>query len=49
VYHIGDDANKPDWKVVKTFLLKEGKLRKDQVIQMAKTSIEIMSNISPKF
>lgn len=43
---IGEDASKPDWKLVKAFLLKEGMLKKEHVIQLCKTAIEIMSKNS---
>ena len=42
----GADANKPDWKLVKAFLLKEGALAKEHVVAICRTSIEIMSNTS---
>ena len=42
---IGPDAGKPDWKVLKNFLLKEGHLKKDLVVMLARQSIEIMSKL----
>ena len=40
---LGPDVGKPDWKVLKNFLLKEGHLKKELVIMLARQSIEIMS------
>ncbi len=42
-FQIGGDANRPDWKLVKEFLLKEGRFTKEHVVLMAKTCIDIMS------
>ena len=46
--NIGADANKPDWKLVKAFLLKEGALAKEHLVAVCRTSIEIMSKLSFK-
>lgn len=32
MYNVGADASKPDWKVVKQFLLREGVIKKDHVV-----------------
>jgi hypothetical protein len=40
---IGEDAGKPDWKLVKNFLLREGKMSKPQLVQLCKTSIALLS------
>ena len=43
---IGEDKNKPDWKCIKEFLLKEGPLRKDQVLKLLRDAIAVLSKIS---
>lgn len=37
-----DEKNKPDWKLLKDFLLKEGPIRKDQITKMLKDGIALM-------
>jgi len=45
LFFLGPDAGKPDWKVLKNFLLKEGHLKKELVVMLARQSMEIMSKI----
>lgn len=32
ISNIGSESHKPDWKLLKTFLLREGKIKKENVI-----------------
>ena len=40
---IGADKDKPDWKAVKDFLLKEGPMKKEQVVKLLRDGIAMMS------
>jgi hypothetical protein len=35
-FNIGADASKPDWKTIKNFLLREGKVGKDMTVKLIK-------------
>lgn len=40
---IGADKDKPDWKLLKDFLLKEGPIKKEQVVKILKDGINLLS------
>jgi plasmid stabilization system protein ParE len=39
----GEDKAKPDWRMLKDFLLREGPIRKDQVTRLLKEGIALLS------
>ena len=39
----GGDKDKPDWKCLKDFMLREGPLKKDQVVKILKDSTSLFS------
>jgi hypothetical protein len=43
---VGADKAKPDWKVVRDYLLKEGSISKEHLFQLTKSSIDVMSKHS---
>lgn len=42
---VGEDKGKPDWKLIKEFLLKEGPVKKEQVVRLLKEGITLMSKL----
>jgi serine/threonine-protein phosphatase 2B catalytic subunit len=44
-----DEKSKPDWKLLKDFLLKEGPMRKDQVSKLLRDGIALMGKLSEAF
>jgi serine/threonine-protein phosphatase 2B catalytic subunit len=43
--YVGEDSKKPDWRCLKDFLLREGPLKKEQVIKLLKDGIALLSKI----
>ena len=40
---VGGERDKPDWKLLKDFLLKEGPIKKEQVVKILKDGIAMLS------